>query len=72
MTIVGHTGQTDDPDVAFRYRDELCQPFTKRRKDPVAPYDGYMEMDDAKRGCVAIITQRRKRAREQDPPFSRT
>jgi glyoxylase-like metal-dependent hydrolase (beta-lactamase superfamily II) len=49
--ITGHTGWTDDLDFAFRHRDELCRPFTKRYLDPVAPYDGYVEDDDTEEGA---------------------
>ena len=49
--ISGHTGWTDDLDFAFRHRDELCRPFTKRYLDPVAPYDGYVEDDDTEEGA---------------------
>ena len=44
--ITGHTGWTDDFDFAFRYRTEICKPFTKKYTDPTAPYDGYVEDDD--------------------------
>ena len=44
--ITGHTGWTDDLDFAFRYRTEICKPFTKKYTDPTAPYDGYVEDDD--------------------------
>ena len=44
--ITGHTGWTDDLDLAFFHRTELCRPFTKRYTDPDAPYDGYEEADD--------------------------
>ena len=46
--ITGHTGWTDDLDFAFRHRQELCKPFTKKYTDPAAPYDGYEEDDDTK------------------------
>lgn len=49
--ITGHTGWTDDLDFAFRHRDELCKPFTKKYFDPSAPYDGYVEDDDTEKGA---------------------
>ena len=49
--ITGHTGWTDDLDFAFRHRDELCNPFTKKYSDPSAPYDGYVEDDDTEKGA---------------------
>ncbi len=49
--ITGHTGWTDDLDFAFRHRDELCRPFTRKYKDPSAPYDGYIEADDTEEGA---------------------
>ena len=59
--ITGHTGWTDDLDFAFRHRTEICKPFTKKYTDPSAPYDGYIEDDDAEesarntpRGEVAV------------------
>lgn len=44
--ITGHTGWTDDLEFAFRHREEICKPFTRRYSDPDAPYDGYEEADD--------------------------
>ena len=44
--ITGHTGWTDDLDLAFLHRKELCRPFTRKYTDPEAPYDGYEEADD--------------------------
>ena len=44
--ITGHTGWTDDLDLAFRHRTEICRPFAKKYADPSAPYDGYVEDDD--------------------------
>ena len=44
--ITGHTGWTDDLDLAFRRRDKLCKPFAKKYSDPEAPFDGYVEDDD--------------------------
>ncbi len=44
--ITGHTGWTDDLDLAFLHRKELCRPFTRKYTDPDAPYDGYEEADD--------------------------
>ena len=49
--ITGHTGWTDDLDFAFRHREELCRPFTRKYKDPSAPYDGYIETDDTEEGA---------------------
>ena len=46
--ITGHTGWTDDLDLAFLHRNELCKPFAKKYSDPEAPYDGYVEDDDTK------------------------
>ena len=44
--ITGHTGWTDDLDLAFLHRYKLCKPFAKKYSDPEAPYDGYVEDDD--------------------------
>ena len=44
--ITGHTGWTDDMDMAFLHRTELCKPFAEKYTDPEAPYDGYVETDD--------------------------
>ncbi len=52
--ITGHTGWTDDLDFAFRHRRELCKPFVKKYKDPLAPYDGYVEDDDTEKGARSI------------------
>lgn len=49
--ITGHTGWTDDLDFVFRHREELCRPFTRKYKDPYAPYDGYIETDDTEEGA---------------------
>ena len=46
VVITGHTGWTDDLDFVFAHREEICKPFTKRYRDPKAPYDGYDESDD--------------------------
>ncbi len=47
MIITGHTGWTDDPDLAFAHRNEVCNSFRKQTPhDPKAPYDGYDESDD--------------------------
>ena len=47
--ITGHTGWTDDLDLAFLHRSELCKPFAKKYSDPEAPYDGYVEDDDTEK-----------------------
>ena len=52
--ITGHTGWTDDLDFAFRHRTEICNPFTKKYKDPSAPYDGYIEDDDTEKGARTV------------------
>lgn len=44
--ITGHTGWTDDMDMVFAHRTELCRPFARRYTDPEAPYDGYIEDED--------------------------
>ncbi|MCR4722423.1 MAG: MBL fold metallo-hydrolase [Eubacteriales bacterium] len=49
--ITGHTGWTDDLAFAFRYRTEICKPFTRKYNDPCAPYDGYEEDDDTEEGA---------------------
>lgn len=49
--ITGHTGWTDDLWFAFLHRKELCKPFTKKYRDPSAPYDGYEEDDDTEEGA---------------------
>ncbi len=53
--ITGHTGWTDDLDFAFRYRTEICKPFTKKYTDPTAPYDGYVEDDDTKENARSVL-----------------
>ena len=52
--ITGHTGWTDDLDFAFRYRTEICKPFTKKYTDPTAPYDGYVEDDDTETNARSV------------------
>lgn len=52
--ITGHTGWTDDLDFAFRHRDEICKPFTKKYTDPEAPFDGYIEDDDTEEKARTI------------------
>lgn len=52
--ITGHTGWTDSLDFAFLHRTELCRPFTKKYKDPAAPYDGYVEDDDTKESAETV------------------
>ena len=44
--ITGHTGWTDDMDMVFAHRTELCRPFARKYTDPEAPYDGYIEDED--------------------------
>ena len=56
--ITGHTGWTDDLDLAFLHRNELCKPFAKKYSDPEAPYDGYVEDDDKEK---AARTERLKK-----------
>ena len=53
--ITGHTGWTDDPGFAFRHREELCKPFTKKYVDPAAPYDGYEEDDDTEENARSVL-----------------
>ncbi|MBR3551850.1 MAG: MBL fold metallo-hydrolase [Clostridia bacterium] len=53
--ITGHTGWTDDLDFAFRYRTEICKPFTKKYTDPSAPYDGYVEDNDTKENARSVL-----------------
>ena len=52
--ITGHTGWTDDLDFAFRFRTEICKPFTKKYTDPAAPYDGYVEDDDTEENARSL------------------
>ena len=49
--ITGHTGWTDNLELAFRHRAELCAPFKKRMHDPNAPYDGYEESEDTEQSA---------------------
>ena len=56
--ITGHTGWTDDLDFAFRYRTEICKPFTKKYTDPTAPYDGYVEDDDTEENARNILLRK--------------
>ena len=53
--ITGHTGWTDDPDFAFRHREELCKPFTRKYVDPSAPYDSYEEDDDTEENARNVL-----------------
>ena len=53
--ITGHTGWTDDLDFAFRHREELCKPFTRKYVDPSAPYDGYEEDDDTEENARNVL-----------------
>ena len=59
-TITGHTGWTDDFDFAFRYRTEICKPFTKKYTDPTAPYDGYVEDDDTEENARNTLLRKVK------------
>ena len=53
--ITGHTGWTDDPEFAFRHRDELCNSFRRQKShDPNAPYDGYDEADDTEERARSV------------------
>ena len=53
--ITGHTGWTDDPEFAFRHRDEVCNSFHKQKPhDPNAPYDGYDEADDTEERARSV------------------
>ena len=53
--ITGHTGWTDDPEFAFRHRDELCNSFRRQKPhDPNAPYDGYDEADDTEERARSV------------------
>ena len=52
--ITGHTGRTDDLEVTFRHRTELCAPFKKRMHDPAAPFDGYDETDDTEEKARSV------------------
>ena len=58
--ITGHTGWTDDLDFAFRYRTEICKPFTKKYTDPTAPYDGYVEDDDTEENARNTLLRKVK------------
>ena len=58
--ITGHTGWTDDFDFAFRYRTEICKPFTKKYTDPTAPYDGYVEDDDTEENARNTLLRKVK------------
>lgn len=45
--ITGHTGWTDNLDFAFAHRSQVCNGWKKQKpRDPLAPYDGYIETDD--------------------------
>ena len=53
--ITGHTGWTDDPEFAFRHRNELCNSFRRQKPhDPNAPYDGYDEADDTEERARSV------------------
>ena len=52
--ITGHTGWTDDLDLAFLHRNELCKPFAKKYRDPEAPYDSYVEDDDTEKSARTV------------------
>ena len=58
--ITGHTGWTDDLNFAFRYRTEICKPFTKKYTDPAAPYDGYVEDDDTEENARNTLLRKVK------------
>ena len=50
--ITGHTGWTDDINMAFAHRTELCNPMRKVKvHDPNAPYDAYVEDDDTEQNA---------------------
>ena len=50
--ITGHTGWTDDINMAFAHRTELCNPMKKVKvHDPNAPYDAYVEDDDTEQNA---------------------
>ena len=55
VVITGHTGWTDDLDFVFAHREEICKPFTKRYRDPKAPYDGYDESDDTREKARTVM-----------------
>ena len=45
--ITGHTGWTEDLNMAFAHKDKVCHAFRKQKPhDSLAPYDGYDESDD--------------------------
>ena len=60
VIITGHTGWTDDLDMAFLHRTELCRPFAKKYTDPEAPYDGYVETDDTEEKARTVPLAKKK------------
>ena len=57
--ITGHTGWTDDINMAFAHRTELCNPMKKVKvHDPNAPYDAYVEDDDTERNAKSGFLQK--------------
>ncbi len=56
--ITGHTGWTDNLDFAFAHRDEICKPFTRKYKDPNAPYDGYQEDEDTEENARGVLLRK--------------
>jgi glyoxylase-like metal-dependent hydrolase (beta-lactamase superfamily II) len=57
--ITGHTGWTDELDLAFLHRNELCKPFAKKYSDPEAPYDGYVEDDDTEETARTVLLKKK-------------
>ena len=58
--ITGHTGWTDDLDLAFLHRKELCRPFTRKYTDPDAPLDGYEESDDTEDKARTVPLEKKR------------
>ena len=58
--ITGHTGWSDDLDFVFAHRDRLCSLFRKRVPDPEAPYDGYIEDDDAEERARTVLLKKKR------------
>ena len=57
--ITGHTGWTDDINMAFAHRTELCNPMKKVKvHDPNAPYDAYVEDDDTEQNAKSGFLQK--------------
>ena len=62
--ITGHTGWTDDINMAFAHRTELCNPMKKVKvHDPNAPYDAYVEDDDTEQNAKSGFLQKVKFAK---------